>query len=619
LLLFQSDFLGPSAVSLPIFAMAAMRGERFNIDLDADDQPQPEPAFKTPCVGDVVERTPARPAPPSAPSMTVPQSSTGWPVVESRYRPSPATLRQTEASPPSMDDFQMREIDAENKRRIAEMSLDDIEEQRSQIFASLNPSLIDKLLKRSADDSQPKRASTFADDEPISKLSRHSSQRSVSFALPSSAMDSPHSAESHSLHRTDSDASTASSLLRKLSKEDRRVSFAESDASVDDKSTAERHSLPGTPQIPPSDLPQPPSPRHLSHSSRTVSFSLPDTDGDVEPSAAHHGLPPTPSGSEGNDERRIQPLGRRVSFAETETEEPEPISRTTAAHHSLPPTPPMPATRPAGKSPPRRSSTLDRKVSFAEPEAPSLQRRDTASSHSIPVPNAPAVHFPKPPMPTLDPNSPAFLDDLHATFFPNLAHDPSKLDWMRPRSAAASSSSRITPDTARFDFNGALLPPDAAVPDTQGLHHHGDAPDAPGYTLAELARLARSALPAQRCVALQTLGRVLYRLGRGDFSGPSAPAAPSGGNPAGGGGGGGGDGKGGGFQRGLWARVREERIADTLLEEARRERGHRTAIALAREAVWNWRRGVEEGGGEDGLAGMPELPEELLKEEQGAS
>ena len=596
--------------------MAAMRGERFNIPLDDDDdQPDPgdEPSFKSPHVRDIVERTPARSNPPSAPSMTVPQSSTGWPVVESRYRPSPATLRQTEQSPPSMDDFQMREIDAENKRHIAEMSLDDIEEQRSQIFATLNPSLIEKLLKRSADGYRPpplKKTGTFPDDEPISKLSRHSSQRSVSFALPSSEMDSPHSAESHSLHRSDSDASTASSLLRKLTKEDRRVSFADSDSGAEDRSTAARHSLPGTPQIPPRHLDQPPSPRRLSPSGRKVSFSLPDADGNVEPSATRHGLP-TASGSEGGDglpPSRIQPLGRRVSFAEAADELDEPVPRTTAARHSLPPTPPMPATKPAGSSPSRRS-TMEHRVSFAEPE-PSLKRRDTASSHSLPIPGAPpaGVHFPKPPMPALDPNSPAFLDDLHATFFPNLAHDPSKLDWMRPRSAAGSSaSSGTTPDTARFGFDGALLSPDAAVPETQGLHHHGDAPDAPGYTLAELARLARSALAAQRCVALQTLGRVLYRLGRGDFSAPRSPEA------AGGGGGGGGR---RGSSGALWARVREERIADTLLEEARRERGHRTAIALAREAVWNWRRGVEEGGGEDGLAGMPELPELRQREEE---
>lgn len=194
-------------------------------------------------------------------------------------------------------------------------------------------------------------------------------------------------------------------------------------------------------------------------------------------------------------------------------------------------------------------------------------------------------------MPNLDPNSPSFLDDLHSTFFPNLAHDPSKLDWMRPPATAGSTTpgSATTPDSARFDFNGALMPSDATVPTTAGLHHHGDVPDAPGYTLAELARLARSAVPAQRCVALQTLGRLLYRLGRGDFAKDDAAAA--------------------GLQRGLWARVREERIADTLLEEARRERGHRTAIALAKEAVWNWRRGLEEGGsGEDVLAEMPGLP-----------
>ncbi|KAJ4292965.1 hypothetical protein N0V88_005629 [Collariella sp. IMI 366227] len=63
----------------------------------------------------------------------------------------------------------------------------------------------------------------------------------------------------------------------------------------------------------------------------------------------------------------------------------------------------------------------------------------------------------------------------------------------------------------RFDFRGALLPPrlSRAVPVTKGLHHHGEAPEAAGYTIPELARLARSAVPAQRCLAYQTLGRML--------------------------------------------------------------------------------------------------------------
>jgi len=50
------------------------------------------------------------------------------------------------------------------------------------------------------------------------------------------------------------------------------------------------------------------------------------------------------------------------------------------------------------------------------------------------------------------------------------------------------------------------------------------------------------------------------------------------------------------FETEMWRLVAEQRVADTLLEEARKERGHRTAIALARDAVWNWRRGLEEGG-----------------------
>lgn len=58
----------------------------------------------------------------------------------------------------------------------------------------------------------------------------------------------------------------------------------------------------------------------------------------------------------------------------------------------------------------------------------------------------------------------------------------------------------------RFDFGGRLVTGDRE--EHEGLHHHGDAPEAAGYTLAELVRLSRSTVPAQRASALRTLARV---------------------------------------------------------------------------------------------------------------
>ena len=136
------------------------------------------------------------------------------------------------------------------------------------------------------------------------------------------------------------------------------------------------------------------------------------------------------------------------------------------------------------------------------------------------------VHFPRPPEPPeLDPSDPAFLENLHQKYFPSLPADPSKVAWMAPLPMENSVADRNSPysphqsgvpaSALRFDFKANILPPRTArsVPVTAGLHHHGDAPEAAGYTVPELAHLARLSFPAQRCVAFQTLGRILYRLG----------------------------------------------------------------------------------------------------------
>ncbi|KAI9816935.1 MAG: hypothetical protein M1826_001707 [Phylliscum demangeonii] len=208
---------------------------------------------------------------------------------------------------------------------------------------------------------------------------------------------------------------------------------------------------------------------------------------------------------------------------------------------------------------------------------------------AYPIPATPSVHFPRPTTstraPDLDPSAPDFLTQLHDKYFPELPMDLSKLAWMAPLpdsshetetatepdpSAYSPHQASLAPSAIRFDFRGALLPPRTArqIPTTAGLHHHGDAPEAAGYTIPELGYLARSAFPAQRCIAFQTLGRILYRLGTGGF-GPD----------------------GGALADGLWACVAEARVLDTLTEEAARLRAHRTAQTLAIEALWHWQRG----------------------------
>ncbi|PSN62555.1 hypothetical protein BS50DRAFT_624397 [Corynespora cassiicola Philippines] len=235
--------------------------------------------------------------------------------------------------------------------------------------------------------------------------------------------------------------------------------------------------------------------------------------------------------------------------------------------------------------------------------------QEDAQLHPDQLPSS-TIHFPKPSQPPdLDPDDPEFLKNLHDKYFPNMSYDPSTLSWMKPIDPSDKSSPYHPSQTAlnatelRFDFRGALLAPSVAreIPSIQGLHHHAEAPEAAGYTIPELARLARSKVAAQRCMAYQTLGRILYRLGIGEFGverrkendGPvrvaKDPSQMEEGED--------GDEEyeeedvGSAMAAGLWSCIEEGRVIETLTEEAGRDKGHKTAIAFAQEALWNWRKG----------------------------
>lgn len=207
----------------------------------------------------------------------------------------------------------------------------------------------------------------------------------------------------------------------------------------------------------------------------------------------------------------------------------------------------------------------------------------------IPQPPSSTTHFPAPPRSKsdykrLDPTSSSFLSDLKEHYFPDLPHDPSSLSWLQDPTPDEIESSPYNPDRAgfapsalRFGFNGMLITPSESleIPTTKGLHHHGDAPTSAGYTVPELTLLARSTLPGQRCVAYQVMGRILFRLGRGDF-GP----------------------RGSELNEGLWTCIERERVVEVMMAEANKDTGHVSARAYATEALWLWRRG---GGGDRGV------------------
>ncbi|KAF8424115.1 RPAP1-like protein [Tirmania nivea] len=231
------------------------------------------------------------------------------------------------------------------------------------------------------------------------------------------------------------------------------------------------------------------------------------------------------------------------------------------------------------REPPNVDDEVDQEIETEEQLGPDERAprtlppgQKTLDADPIRVP----IHFPAPPAaPELDPASPDFLNQLHEKYYPDLPADPSKLSWMAPVSDVDDATylpslPSLPPSAIRFDFKGNILPPRKAreMPTHLGLHHHGDAPGAAGYTIPELSHLARSSFPAQRCMAYQTLGRILYKLGVRAYGEEEA------------------------LNQGLWKRLHEGRVLDGL-EEAASGRGtsHMGIKAYATEALWLWQKG----------------------------
>ena len=429
----------------------ALRGQRFDIDLESDDELSDySPSYSTQAagsklglVGDVKERVSSPDAkPPSPPAIK--SSETGFPLHRTRKGPSrfkrkreSQNMRHGESNGNHVGNISTNEapalgqdtgtqsgtrdqsIDEENKRRLAQMSQGEIEEARRELMAGLSPSLIEKLLRKA----------NIEGDQTDSK-----------WPVQASDKERPH-------------------LIHVAAKQ--------------------------------------------------VTFE----------------------GAEPSNETVQEDQIRSGSFGPED-----------------PPLHPPPDLRPA--------------------------------CSNEPFPTISDIHFPKPPgTPELDPSDPNFLKALHSTYYPSLPADPSNLSWMTPidpeseaNSVYSPSQQSLPPSALRFDFRGRLLPPrlSSQIPITKGLHHHGHAPSSAGYTIPELAHLARSAYPAQRCIAYQTLGRILYRLGKGDFGQ-----------------------EGDDLCEGLWQLMDEGRVVENLTTTASKgeEGGNRSVWVTATDAVWLWRQG----------------------------
>lgn len=102
-----------------------------------------------------------------------------------------------------------------------------------------------------------------------------------------------------------------------------------------------------------------------------------------------------------------------------------------------------------------------------------------------------------------------------------------KHEWMQSVPATTSASktktdaagkkrkAKLQATTERFDFNGECISildgQQQQQPAHSGLFHHGDEPEAAGYTMAELLHLARSTVSSQRAMALTTITKILRK------------------------------------------------------------------------------------------------------------
>ena len=138
------------------------------------------------------------------------------------------------------------------------------------------------------------------------------------------------------------------------------------------------------------------------------------------------------------------------------------------------------------------------------------------------------VHFTKPKQDDLDLDldDPDFFDKLHEKYYPNLPKETEKLSWMTKPLPKQVSTTYESISDMRFDFNGNLVQinideekdDSQGVPMYLGLHHHSENPHMAGYTLSELVHLSRSVVPSQRCISIQTLGRILHKLGKHELN-----------------------------------------------------------------------------------------------------
>ncbi|KFY72341.1 hypothetical protein V499_07515 [Pseudogymnoascus sp. VKM F-103] len=459
------------------------RAERFILDLSDDDEGEDSPtthpstsqpsnplnpttasAFTTPTlpsfIGDIIERTPSAPKPPSAPVFK--QTTTGFPEHRkrgSRFKTSrggavPQAAREVgqnggaapvdkggvaggmagQLSGPGMgrgeevvdrEEEERRAIDLENQKKIAAMSPEEIEQERSELLAALDPNLVRMLMNRGAKKTTP-----------------------VSDAA--------------LVHKMKGDLTGDKGKKREMGLEDYLKR-----ANIDDGrgDTWVETPEPRVVEVIEPDTPTVTAARKAVDPAATAAASIPAgkqaTDGKKEEGTRI----PKPKG------RRIEPT-KAVHWLENDEVEPK----------EIPELQPVSEFKPRGHTHASTSSTTSDQPTDTTTDTTSADQPTTDSAENID-----SLHFPRPPtLPDLDPSSPNFLQDLHTAYFPSLPSSSASLAWLAPLPTPGSaadlestyhpSQTSIPASSLRFDFKGQLLPPriSRAMPCAPATRASGD-------------------------------------------------------------------------------------------------------------------------------------------------
>ncbi|KAL2268388.1 hypothetical protein VTJ83DRAFT_3234 [Remersonia thermophila] len=470
-----------------------------------------------------------------------PDASAAVAAPSAKRQDGPPPSRSHAPAPTAVDE--RRGIDEENQALLNNMTAEEIAEAQKELYNNLDPKLLQMLLRRANLD-DPAGSSSF--DSPFDlRFRRDAPEPSPSSPPPRSSAADPNG------------------LGSKPRPTSRHVTIE--DAPEED---GQRNG--GRPDLPAAEP--------ASHESA----------GARQETEKHPAAQPT------NDDARSRDATSENGKAAPTPTDAQRQKRVTFDEDAPPPVPP-PNLFPI-KDLPRmasKSTTTTTTTSSSSKPKPLPQDAADPSSQDLDVPHN--THFPAPPpVPDLDPSDPDFLDKLHKKYFPTLPADPSKMAWMAPLPTPDSPADRESPyypgqsslpvSALRFDFRGRLVPPrlSRALPVTLGLHHHGEAPEAAGYTIPELATLARSAVAAQRCLAYQTLGRIMYRLGKGEFGGGANARDGTRDN----------DDDDGGLAVSIWRLIQQGKVVEGM-EEMAAGGGiqHMSAYCYAVEALWLLDRG----------------------------